>query len=239
MRIVLPQYKILTPENRFKEDLKIIEQAGRTCYLSNNVNVDNNEEVTNRFIRSRIKEGHEAIIEFSNITVQFCVDRGVTHELVRHRLCSFAQESSRYCNYANNKAGNQITVVLPSQFIDSDSIEYITEDTEDGLKEVFFSNDHKDFEFTAWLKSCQESEDTYMKLLKEGVQPQRARSVLPTSTKAIINMGANFREWRNVMKLRADKKHVHPDMYYIMDKLLREFKEKVPVIFDDIYPEDV
>lgn len=243
MRIVLPCYKILThltPE-RVMEDLGIIEEVGRSCYLSNG-NITPDGKSARRFIKSRIKENHGAIIEFADVAVQLCVDRGVTHELVRHRLASFAQESSRYNSYILAKNGSQITVVLPSQFIDT--LKYNTRVTEDHLVEVI-DIDHSVCdseirkEFSNWRNSCEDSEGYYIDLVRTGVKPEYARAVLPNSTKAIINMKANYREWRHIFELRADKVHAHPDMVYIMELLLKEFKSKIPVVFDDIYPKIV
>jgi thymidylate synthase (FAD) len=206
MKIISPSHEILyLPEP--EEILRIIEIAGRTCYKSEHkISHDSAKE----FIKRIIKSGHESVIEHSFCTVKFICDRGVTHELVRHRLAAYSQESTRYANYSKDRFGSEITVIKPC-FFKEGSKEYIT-----------------------WLKAMETAEKAYMDLLKMGATPQEARSVLPNSLKAEIVMSANFREWRHVLKLRCSKK-AHPQIREIMIPLLKELHEKVPIIFDDIY----
>ena len=206
MEIISPSHEILyLPEP--EEILRIIEIAGRTCYKSEHkISHDSAKE----FIKRIIKSGHESVIEHSFCTVKFICDRGVTHELVRHRLAAYSQESTRYANYSKDRFGSEITVIKPC-FFKEGSKEYIT-----------------------WLKAMETAEKAYMDLLKMGATPQEARSVLPNSLKAEIVMSANFREWRHVLKLRCSKK-AHPQIREIMIPLLKELHEKVPIIFDDIY----
>lgn len=160
-----------------------------------------------------ISRGHEAMIEHSSLSVKFIVDRGVSHELVRHRIASFAQESTRYCNYAKDKFGNEITVIKPLFFID-DSEQY-----------------------NEWKYAMYDAERHYFKLLELGATPQEARSTLPNSTKTEITITANYREWRNFFKLRTAKA-AHPQMREVTIPLLAELKERLPVIFDDIAVEE-
>jgi len=206
MKIISPSHEILyLPEP--EEILRIIEIAGRTCYKSEHkISHDSAKE----FIKRIIKSGHESVIEHSFCTVKFICDRGVTHELVRHRLAAYSQKSTRYANYSKDRFGSEITVIKPC-FFKEGSKEYIT-----------------------WLKAMETAEKAYMDLLKMGATPQEARSVLPNSLKAEIVMSANFREWRHVLKLRCSKK-AHPQIREIMIPLLKELHEKVPIIFDDIY----
>ena len=206
MKIISPSHEILyLPEP--EEILRIVEIAGRTCYKSEHkISHDSAKE----FIKRIIKSGHESVIEHSFCTVKFICDRGVTHELVRHRLAAYSQESTRYANYSKDRFGSEITVIKPC-FFKEGSKEYIT-----------------------WLKAMETAEKAYMDLLKMGATPQEARSVLPNSLKAEIVMSANFREWRHVLKLRCSKK-AHPQIREIMIPLLKELHEKVPIIFDDIY----
>lgn len=134
------------------------------------------------------------------LSVKFTVDRGVTHELVRMRDCSFAQESTRYCNYSKGKFGNEITVIKPC---------FWNEDTE---------------VFNEWKMGCEESEKSYFILLNEGATPQEARDVLPTSVKADIIMTTNIREWVHILELRAlgTTGKPHPQMEEIMIPLAKE-----------------
>ena len=119
MRVINPSVEILSPLNK-NEIYRIIENAGRICYKSED-KIGNDS--TEKFIRNVIKRGHESVIEHVSITVKFVTDRGISHEIVRHRLASYSQESTRYCNYGNNRFGNEITVIKPLE-IEDDSIEY-------------------------------------------------------------------------------------------------------------------
>ena len=160
-------------------------------------------------VKMLISRGHEAMIEHSSLSVNFTVDRGVSHELVRHRIASFAQESTRYCNYSKDKFDNGVTFIKPF-FFEEGTVGY-------GL----------------WLNAMRVAEESYLELLRGGATPQEARSVLPNSTKTEITITANYREWRNFFKLRTAKA-AHPQMQEVTRPLLKELKEKLPIIFDDI-----
>jgi len=157
--------------------------------------------------------GHESVIEHEKITVRIICDRGVTHEIVRHRIASYSQESTRYCNYSNNKFGNEITVIEPS-FWDKNS-------KKDKIK------------YNTWKKALIKAEEAYLKLIELGATPQEARSVLPNSLKTEIVVTMNIREWRHFFKLRTSKA-AHPQMQEIARPILDEFKKLIPVLFDDI-----
>lgn len=218
---IKPGYEIFlskTPEEMYKR----IEQIGRTCYKSEDKVTDTSHV---QFVRNLIKRGHEAMIEHETITVCFTMDRGVANELVRHRIASFAQESTRYCNYNNDKFGSKISVV----------------DIEDAIK---LDPKMKNMDagsivliLREWTEAMQDAEKHYLKMIELGATPQIARGVLPTSTKATIWITANIREWRSIFKLRADKP-AHPQMREVMLPLLKEFKETLPVFFDDIDSEN-
>ena len=187
-----------------------LEKAGRTCYKSeNNITKESSE----RFITSIIKRGHESVLEHEKITVRFICDRGVTHEMVRHRIASYSQESTRYCNYTGDKFGNELTFIEPC-FWNSDS----QEDKE--KKEI-------------WLKSMKFIEDMYFELIKNGARPEEARAILPNSLKTEIVVTMNMREWRHYFKLRTDAA-AHPQIREISCGLLEDLKEKLPIIFSDI-----
>ena len=206
MRIIEPSYEILTPING-DEVLKAIEKVARTCYKSED---KIGEGTAERMAAMLIKNKHEAMIEFFDITVKFTHNRGFTHEMVRHRLCSFAQESSRYCNYAEDKFGNEITVIRPYWLDEKPELE------------------------EQWEDACSLMEDAYLWFINEkDLQPQAARGILPNDLKTEINVKANLREWRTIFKLRTAPS-AHPDMRRVMIPLLEELRGKIPVIFDDI-----
>ena len=212
MKIIEPGYEILTPIDG-EEVLKTIEKVARTCYKSEEKIAEGTAE---KFVSMLIKNGHEAMIEFFDITVKFTHNRGFSHEMVRHRLCSFAQESTRYCNYRQDKFGNELTIIKPYWF------DRVSQKTRD-----------------AWSDQMCSAELTYFGLLAalkiDEIQPQAqaARGVLPNDLKTEINVKANLREWRAIFKLRCAPA-AHPDMRRVMTPLLMELKAKIPVVFDDI-----
>lgn len=215
MRIVKAGYEIL--DNLDGEAiLKKIERIARVCYKSED---KIGEGTAEKMVKSLIKRGHEAMLEHYSFSVKFICDRGVSHELVRHRVASFAQESTRYCNYGHE---GEIMVILPLFFdtgmgVNSNSIVY-----------------------EEWKQSCEVAERKYISLLEKGATPQEARSVLPNSLKTEIVVTANLREWRHILSLRAvgTTGKPHPQMREVMIPLLEELKEKIPVIFDDLEVED-
>lgn len=206
MKIIAPSHEILYMSDG-ESVLKQIELAGRTCYKSEDRITPDSAK---KFVKRILDSGHHSVIEHINITVRFICDRGVTHELVRHRLASYSQESTRYANYSKDKFGNEITVIKP----------------------FFWSKDSS--EYREWLKAMENAEEAYMKLIELGASPEQARSVLPNSLKTEIVMTCNIREWRHVLNLRCSQA-AHPQMREVMLPLLVEFHEKLPVLFDDLY----
>jgi len=211
MRIVPASYKI---ESKLSSDLLLdIERYGRTCYRSEDRIF--NLETAGKFVAMLIRRGHHSVLEHGSITVRFVCDRGVTHEIVRHRLASYSQESTRYCNYTDGKFDSEITVIKPF-----------------GLE---------GYAYNLWEQSCKEAEVKYFaivaQLKEEGWDekkiPSWARSVLPNSLKTEIVMTANPREWRHFFSLRAAPP-AHPQMREVACPLLAEFHERVPVLFDDV-----
>jgi thymidylate synthase (FAD) len=221
MKIIDPSVEILTPINR-EMILTLIEKAGRVCYKSE-------EKITegsaSKIIPSWIKSGHESVIEHYNISVKFICDRGVTHELVRHRLASFSQESTRYCNYGAEKFGKEITVVKPSWYIPK--LEYCGDIS---AESTVYNQVCKQI---AWEDAMIHAERAYFEMLKNGATAQEARAVLPNSLKTEIVVTANLREFRHILNLRCSKA-AHPDIRYIMLILLKELNGKLPEIFEDI-----
>lgn len=225
MKTIKACYEILTPlsDGGIKE-LQHIERIGRVCYRSED-RISNNGESAKKFVSMLIRNGHEAMIEHSSLSVKFTVDRGVSHELVRHRIASFAQESTRYCNYSKGKFGGECSFIDLRPGIELDNKCRNMTAGEIGLI------------MREWMLAMNDAEKHYFKLLELGATPQIARSVLPNSTKTEITITANYREWRNFFKLRVHKT-AHPQMREITIPLLDELKKRLPVIFDDIEVND-
>jgi thymidylate synthase (FAD) len=206
MKIISPRHEILfMPDGR--EILRFIESAGRTCYKSED---RINDASAKGFVQRVLVSGHHSVIEHVNVTVKFICDRGVTHELVRHRLASYSQESTRYANYSTDRFGHEITVIKP----------------------IFWEEGSSQYKI--WLASMEQAETAYLRLLEAGAAPEQARSVLPNSLKTEIVMTANIREWRHVFSLRCSAS-AHPQMREIMLPLLEEFAKRLPVLFADLY----
>lgn len=205
MKITEPSVELINAPD-YKTLLTTIEAAGRTCYKSEDKITDGSAE---KFVRGIIKRGHEAVIEHGSLTVRFICDRGVSHEIVRHRLASYCQESTRYCNYSNDDFGAEITVIKP----------------------LFFYEGTQGYEL--WKEACENAENSYFKLLEYGCTPQEARAVLPNSLKTEIVMTANIRELRHFLKLRCSSA-AHPQMKEVAMMLLAILKENYPVFCDDI-----
>lgn len=221
MRVLKAGYEILTPisENGIKE-LQHIERIGRVCYKSEDKITDDGESAK-KFVKMLIANEHEAMIEHSTLSVLFTVDRGVSHEMVRHRIASFAQESTRYVNYSKEKFGNEITVIDIENGICGDGKMKNTD--ADKIGELH----------TEWLDAMRDAERHYMKMIACGASPQIARSVLPNATKTNLIITANYREWRAFFKLRTAPS-AHPQIREVAIPLLAELQKKIPVVFDDI-----
>lgn len=209
MILINPSYEIL----RFpREPLLDIERAARTCYKSEDKITQGSAET---MVKRLVKSGHWPMIEFGgDIAVRFISNRGFTHELVRHRLASFAQESTRYCNYSKGKFDGKITVINLPDTVDSD--EYKTSEPQFIMRAAY-----------EYAEKC------YMDLIERGVPSQIAREVLPIGLKAEINIKANLVEWRHIFSLRCSKR-AHPRMRELMLPLLKEVHERIPIVFDDL-----
>jgi thymidylate synthase (FAD) len=207
--------------------LETIEKAGRTCYKTEEKIVPGTAE---KFVKKIIESGHLSVIEHVNVSVRIITDRGVTHELVRHRLAAYSQESTRYCSYDQDKFGNEITVILPVWFYDLDTDHLVKVFQDD--KKLVFVNLYEEA-FYRWYWGCQHSEYIYFDLLKLNQTPQQARAVLPNSLKTEIVVTANLREWRHILSLRTSKA-AHPQIREIMLNILEGFKKEIPVVFRDI-----
>lgn len=205
MRIIEPYFEFME-EIKGDEILKRIEKIGRVCYKSEDRIT---EDSAKKFVANILKRGHESVIEHEKVSVKIICDRGVTHEIVRHRIASYSQESTRYCNYSNEKFGKELTIIKPL-FWKEDSVEY-----------------------NLWINTMQAIENTYNKLIDLGAEPQQARSTLPNSLKTEIVVTMNLREWRHFFRLRTSER-AHPQMREIAIMILNEFKTKIDVLFDCI-----
>jgi thymidylate synthase (FAD) len=202
MKIIKQSHKVLGWPNRA---ILEIEEAARTCYQSHEKTCPGSAE---RLVQNLIERKHGAMLEFADVRVKFITNRGVSHELVRHRLCSFAQESTRYVKYDGG-----MEVIKPVWLDDSTS-------EQKGI----------------WKASMEMAERTYRALMMQGWKAQQAREVLPNSLKTEIVVKANLREWRHIFSLRCAKT-AHPQMSSLMIPVLNDFKKKIPIVFDDLkYP---
>lgn len=231
MKIVEPKYEILTDisEGGIKE-LQQIERVARVCYKSED-KITPDGESAKKLVGFLVKQGHEAMLEHSQLSVLFTCDRGVANELVRHRIASFAQESTRYCNYSKEKFGGELSFIWPSYIPDEPKENAIkaASSTEEFIKlETDYQIHH------AWYWACDDAEKRYKILIANGLRPEQARCVLPLCLKTEIVVTANYREWRNIFKLRTPVA-AHPQMRELMCPLLKELQSKIPVVFDDIY----
>ena len=214
MRIIIePLVEVLDPVS--DAQLIAIERAGRTCYKSG----DAQDGASARaFIRMIIKRGHESVLEHEKLSVRFTVDRGVSHEIVRHRLAAYSQESTRYCNYAGDRFGREITVIRPPWWAEDDG--------------AFRA-------FSMWHRAMAGAEGAYLQLIDAGATPEQARSVLPNSLKTEIVVTYNLREWRHFFRLRTAAA-AHPQMRQVATPLLRALQTlptgPYDAVFEDLVP---
>jgi thymidylate synthase (FAD) len=209
MKVIKQSFQILSPidKSSFIKEAQLIEKAGRVSYKSEDKISDTSYDA---FIRGIIQRKHEAVIEFGTMMVKFITNRGVSHELVRHRLCSFVQESTRYCNYGKDKFDNEITIIEPSTWD-----EYSFKDRQD------------------WQEAVELAEKKYLALIARGRSPQQARGILPNDLKTEICVRANFREWRHIFRLRCAPV-AHPDIQALMIPLRDECIRVLPCVFADL-----
>jgi len=209
---VNPSIEILS-DTSYETMLKKIERAGRVCYKSEDKISDNSAE---GFIRAIIKRGHESVIEHESISVKVICDRGVTHEIVRHRIASYSQESTRYCNYTGDKFGGQISCI----------------DIATGFQYDMDSEaDRKKWDI--WNAAMEAAEKYYFEMIEAGAKPEEARSVLPNSLKTEIVMTMDLREWRHFIRLRGSRA-AHPQIVEITAMIRDEFAKRYPVFFEDL-----
>ena len=247
MRIILPKFEYVTPiSDGGVLELQRIERMARICYKSEN-KITEDGESAKKMVEMLMKKEHEAMLEHSSISIIFTTDRGVSHELVRHRLCSFAQESTRWCDYSNDaKFEGGLTFILPYEFnaaiMKNDDIRYkfsafmqaAEMDARAAYSEKFKSNMINIIPgFNEWLAAMFRADEYYKFMRADGCTPQLARSILPNSLKTEIGLTTNYRELRNILKLRTAP-DAHPDIRSLFNELLKDLRKRIPIIFDDI-----
>lgn len=211
MKLIAPSYEIVECPT---DSLERIERGARTCYKTEERIGDGSAE---KLVRHLVDRGHNAMLEFGGVIwIRFTSSRGFSHEMVRHRLASYAQESTRYCNYSREKFDGQVG------FIDPQTI----------APERWTAK-----QLELWLRGCeaifQLSEEWYLSMVNAGIPAQYAREVLPIGLKTEINVQANIVEWRHIFKQRTSPA-AHPRMRELMIPLLHDLSKLVPVVFDDI-----
>lgn len=211
MIIVKPSFEILSTTAGYDyvlNQLKIIELAGRNCYKSEDKITDDSYDKMIGMLRSK---KHLSVLEHGNMTVRMIGSRAFSHQLVRHRLAAYSQESQRYCNYSKDKFGSGVTFIEPVEF-------------PTWSKEL---QDH-------FNVSLQLAESCYLELIKEGMKAEDARGVLPNQCKTEVVVTMNFRSWMHFFEMRCDK-HAQSEIRLIAKGLLSEFYTLMPVIFSDLY----
>lgn len=205
MKVIDP-YVVCETEMCRELILEQIEKIGRVCYKSEDRITP---ESAASFVKRILENGHESVIEHVSITMRVICDRGVSHEIVRHRIASYSQESTRYCNYSTDKFDNQVVFIRPLFFADQSEL------------------------LRKWETAMKCAEEAYLSLIKGGASAQEARSVLPNSLKTEIVMTMNLREWRHFLKLRTSSA-AHPQMRQVAMMIRALFREKLPEIFGDL-----
>lgn len=191
-----------------------VARMGRICYQSEGKTSDED------FVRRLIERGHESVLEHEKISVIVRCDRGISHELVRHRIASYSQESTRYCNYSREKFDSGVAYINLAPGLERDP------------KCATLNELQQDLLLSEWLKACEDAERHYLRMLEIGASPQIARSVLNNSTKTQIGITMNLRAWRHFFTLRLSPA-AHPQMRELAEKLLKTLRAAVPVVFDD------
>jgi len=210
MKVIKPSIEILTPFDFMVEQLKIIELAGRNCYKSEDKICEGSY---NKMIGMLRTLKHESVMEHASITVRMIGSRAMSHQLVRHRIAAYSQESQRYCNYGKGKFGSQITFIEPIGF--------------DSWSETARLN------FTKGLES---SEQFYLQSIQDGVKAEDARGLLPNQVKTEVVVTMNLRSWRHFLKLRCDK-HSQSEIRFLAKEILKAFHMEMPIVFKDLADE--
>lgn len=210
MKIIEPTIEVEDVD--YKNIMKILERACRTCYRSEGKIT---EESYKALLKNCITRGHESILEHEKITIRMICDVGVYKDLTRHRIASFSIESTRYCNYGKDKFDNQIKFIKPVNMDEGTEL------------------------YQKWYDTCEVIEKNYLEMANLGAEPDQLRMLLPHSTAALVTMTANIREWKHILELRCTK-HAHPAIRQLLIPLLLKFKKEMPEIFENIeYDEEL
>ena len=233
IKFVSPKFKINTSLNE-KKILKHLEKCGRRCYQSDGKIT---EDSCYKFVSNLITRGHESVLEHFSFSVTFTCSRAISHQLVRHRISSFSEQSQRYCNYTSKV---QLQVIIPHWISEKDKevlakagtiIVSLPNYDQDEYDYIYFPNVSE--ETLIWADSIGHSVEAYRELIQAGFKPEEARSVLPNSVKTEITMTANIREWRHMLKLRTSPA-ADSEMRGLMIPFLKQLKEILPTLFSDI-----
>ena len=241
--VVEPGYMLLTPVDWFPGMLDVIEQAGRTCYKSENKITDGSAR---DFVRGIIKRGHESVIEHCVITVKIYCSRACSHQLVRHRIAAYSQESQRYCDYG--KLGLQVICPprmgkhnhdLPSgtyKRSDNSELYRIEPDKDIAIYDWYYQDGWRVSSW--WLDRINDAYKSYLHMLQKGHSPEDARFMLPNATKTEVVATFNLRQWRHVFKHRALNKRAQWEIRKIMRAIMAKFITLMPAVFGDLEEED-
>lgn len=210
MKIVDPSFRFIHALPR-EEAYRIISEAMSNCYRAE---LNATPKTPQEMVEKAIRIGHYSVVEHVSVSVDIICDRGVTHELVRHRLASYSQESTRYCNYSGEKFGRELTFIYPSWTH--------TPEAMDSRK------------YAIWEDALRIAEVRYMEMLDAGATPQEARAVLPNSLATKIAMTANLREWAHIFKLRCDLP-ANPDMRQVMKMIMFGMLDLYPSVFQPVH----
>ena len=231
MKIVKSNYKIMRGLDR--NVLPFLEECGRTCYKSEEYITEGSSE---KFIKGIVKSGHESVIEHAFITVRFTAPRSLTHQLVRHRLASYSQESQRYVNYSKGKFNSEISFIDPLFQINGNKVSYFDYLEIKNRHVSTLTQEEFDIKniYEIFEDSCKRNENDYFNLIHSGLKPEDAREVLPNCGKTEIVMTANLRVWRHVFKERAFNPKAQYQIRKLLLSLYEEFNKVLPEIFSDL-----
>lgn len=218
--VIAPSVDVMTTQLDMSKMIPNIEAAGRTCYKSEH---KMDESSAPKFVRKIIKNGHHSVLEHASVTVRFICSRSTSHQLVRHRIGSYSQESQRYCNYGKTDA---LHVIAPKQVLSSYGHK---------MGQIFSSSGEMlEGGCAPWLNSCINSYANYLLLLEKGWKPEDAREVLPNCTKTEVVTTYNLRQWRWFFEKRCDK-HAQSQIRFLSKQLLCELNKYLGPVFEDQY----
>lgn len=223
IEIIKPSFEIETPLSWIKRYPKLIEKWGKTCYKSEPSSPE-------KFIKRIIEKKHFSVTEHLPITVKIICSRSCSHQLVRHRIASFSQESQRYVNY--KKAGYK--VICPENILEPDEVNMknFRERSDKCTCGCATSRLYNSY-VERWLESIRQDIETYEYFLMSGFKPEDARSVLSNAMATTIITTFNLSMWRHVFEERASNPYAQEEIRFIMQEILKKFAELLPCFFED------